>query len=122
MNLDYALVTSASLPDQVKGSANYVELDKSQWLDLVDYSEELAGTDPDQQILLLICARGTAEQEEADTLRQQELESMENTTREKLEEAERLKREREENDRQLRSDREKLRQKSKSIFHALYGK
>ena len=46
MNLDYALVTSASLPDQVRDSANYVSLDKAQWLDLIDYSEHMASEDP----------------------------------------------------------------------------
>lgn len=73
MNLDYALVTDSSLPDEVKESANYVSLDKDQWLDLVEYSEVIASDDPDQKILLLICAKGTEEQEEAERLRKEEL-------------------------------------------------
>lgn len=122
MNLDYALVTSASLPDQVRDSANYVSLDKAQWLDLIDYSEHMASEDPEQRILFLICARGTSEQEEADRLKQEELAYMESATKEKLEEAERLKREREEEERDRNSRRSELRKKSKSIFNALYGK
>ena len=69
MNLDYALVTDSSLPEQVRDSANFVSLDKDQWLDLVDYSEEIVNEDDEQNILFLICARGTAEQEEVDASR-----------------------------------------------------
>ena len=122
MNLDYALVTSASLPNQVKESVNYVSLDKAQWLDLIDYSEQMASEDPEQRILFLICARGTSEQEEADRLRREELAQMESDTKEKLEEAERLKREREQEEAERNSRRAELRKKSKSIFNALYGK
>lgn len=122
MNLDYALVTSASLPDQVKGSVNYVSLDKAQWLDLVDYSEQLALEDPDQKILLLICARGTAEQEEADRLQQQELEAMEASTKQQLEEARRIKEEQEQQISEQEAKRRELRKKSKSIFNSLYGR
>lgn len=122
MNLDYALVTSASLPDQVKGSVNYVSLDKAQWLDLVDYSEQLALEDPDQKILLLICARGTAEQEEADRRKQQELEAMEASTKEQLEEARRIKEEQEQKLSAQEAKRAELRKKSKSIFNSLYGR
>ena len=72
MNLDYALVTDSSLPEQVKESVNYVSLDKDQWLDLVDYTADIVNEDPDQKVLFLICARGTPEQEEADRLRKEE--------------------------------------------------
>ena len=122
MNLEYALVTSTSLPEQVKDSSNYVSLDKSQWMDLVDYSEDLVNDDPEQRVLLLICARGTAEQEEADKVKNAELSAMESETREKLAEAESLKRSREEELTTRQSTREALRKKSKSIFNALYGK
>jgi hypothetical protein len=71
MNLDYALVTDSSLPDEVKGSANYVSLDKDQWLDLVDYTADIVNEDADQQVLFLICARGTPDQEEADRQRKE---------------------------------------------------
>ena len=72
MNLDYALVTDSSLPEQVKESVNYVSLDKDQWLDLVDYTAEIVNEDEEQKVLFLICARGTPEQEEADRLRKEE--------------------------------------------------
>lgn len=74
MNLDYALVTDSSLPEQVKESVNYVSLDKDQWLDLVDYTADIVNEDPSQRVLFLICARGTPEQEEADRLRREEVE------------------------------------------------
>jgi DNA anti-recombination protein RmuC len=74
MNLDYALVTDSSLPEQVKESVNYVSLDKDQWLDLVDYTSDIVNEDPNQKVLFLICARGTPEQEEADRLRKEEAE------------------------------------------------
>ena len=68
MDLDYALVTSSSFPDQVRESVNYVSLDKDQWLDLVEYSEVIVNEDEGQEVLFLICAKGTPEQEEADRL------------------------------------------------------
>jgi len=71
MNLDYALVTDSSLPEQVKDSDNFVSLDKDQWLDLVEYSEEIVSEDSSQEILFLICARGTPDQEEADKQRRE---------------------------------------------------
>ena len=125
MNLEYALITSASLPDRVKGSVNYVSLQKDQWLDLVDYSEDLVNDDPDQRILLLICARGTSEQEEADTAQRQETKERQAETQRKLEEADALKdakEEREQNVAEETKKRSALRKKSKSIFNALYGK
>ena len=77
MRLDYALVTSSSLPEEVRASVNYVSLDKDQWLDIVDYSEDIVSEDEDQEVLLLICAKGTPEQEEADRLAREELEAEE---------------------------------------------
>jgi len=122
MNLEYALITSASLPTQVKESANYVSLDKAQWFDLVDYSEDLVNEDSNQQVLLLICARGTPEQEEADKLQREHLKEMEDETHRKLQEADELKKSREEEVATRDKRRVELRKKSKSIFNALYGK
>ena len=129
MSLEYALVTSSSLPDQVKESAQYVEVDKTQWLDLVDYSNDIVQQDPEQRILFLIVAKGTAAQEQADkekeaarAARIAELEARESrlSSLEAQEladakaEAQRLK----EEDERQRS----LRDKSKSIFNALYNR
>lgn len=89
MRLDYALVTSSSLPEEVRASVNYVSLDKDQWLDLVDYSEDIVNEDDDQEVLLLICAKGTPEQEEADRLAREELEAEEAALHAKLRSLER---------------------------------
>jgi len=89
MNLDYALVTDSSLPEQVKESVNYVSLDKDQWLDLVDYTADIVNEDPNQRVLFLICARGTPEQEEADRLRREEAEREEAELYAKLRDLER---------------------------------
>jgi len=127
MSLEYALITDSSLPSSVQESDYYVTVDKKQWLDLIDYSEKIVNDDPDQKILFLIVAKGTAEQEAEDSKRKRlEKESQEKLDQERLalknslseqeklratEEAERLK---------LLSEKEELRKKSKSIFNALY--
>jgi len=72
--LQYALVTSSALPREIAASNYYTELDKTQWLDLIDYSEELVKTDKDQEILFLIVAKGTADQIEEDEARRQQKE------------------------------------------------
>ena len=60
MNLEYALVTSAVLPDQVKGSVNYVSLDRAQWMDLVDYSEDLVHDRPrSASFIVNLCPRNS---------------------------------------------------------------
>ena len=115
MSLSYALVTSSSLPNEVRKSPHYVSVDKKQWLDLVDYSQDLVTHDPEQKVLFLIVAKGTEEQEAEDTLRDQ-AEAAEIAAEEESEQA-RLSREKEEHEVQV-----KLRSKSKSIFNALYGR
>lgn len=89
MNLDYALVTDSSLPDEVKRSTNYVSLDKDQWLDLVDYTADIVNEDEGQKVLFLICARGTPEQEEEDRLRKETQEADEAALHGKLRDLER---------------------------------
>lgn len=135
MSLDYALITDSSLPDEVKESEYYVAVDKKQWLDLVDYSEGLVNADPDQKVLFLIVAKGTPEQEAADAERKRQQELEEEERQRKLEEEreslvsqktaaelELLEKQRAEQEAQERAAREKalLREKSKSIFNALY--
>jgi hypothetical protein len=108
MSLEYALVTSSSLPEKVKGSSNYVSVDRDQWLDLVEYSQGLVSQDESQKILFLIVAKGTQEQQDQDTEmsanEKAEIERQKNLV---TQEAER---------------KSKLRSKSKSIFNALYGR
>ena len=129
MSLEYALVTSSSLPDEVKESAQYVEVDKTQWLDLVDYSNDIVEQDPEQRILFLIVAKGTAAQEKADkeqeaarTARIAELEARESRLSEL--EAQELADAKAESERLREEDAHKrsLRDKSKSIFNALYNR
>lgn len=124
MSLDYALITSSSLPDEIKSSDYYVEVDKQQWLDLIEYSEDLVDSDPTQKVLFLIVAKGTPEQEKADTEKKQA----------KILELEKLKREKDNAQQQLtekemaeqalreaeQKSRDSLRKKSESIFNALY--
>lgn len=69
--LQYALVTSSALPAEIQESEHYIGLDKEQWLDLVDYSTEVVKTDQKQEILFLIVAKGTTEQQVEDDLRRQ---------------------------------------------------
>ena len=115
MSLNYALVTSSSLPQEVRKSPHYVSVDKEQWLDLVDYSQDLVNHDPEQKILFLIVAKGTEEQEEADQRRSVAEDAEEQATLEAEEAKRRAQEEEQEKQVQLRS-------KSKSIFNALYGR
>jgi hypothetical protein len=126
MSLEYALITDSSLPEEVKDSNHYVAVDKKQWLDLIDYSEGLVDSDPNQRVLFLIVAKGTPEQEAEDEERKRkEKEEWENLYNQKSaaekellikqqEEAEKLKAE--------SAEKTRLREKSESIFNALYSR
>lgn len=124
MSLEYALITSSSLPDEIKSSDYYVKVDKGQWLDLIEYSEGLVNSDPDQRVLFLIVAKGTPEQEQADAEKKRkkaiELEKL------KLEKANaqaELSSKQAEEQAKLEADKKakaSLRKKSESIFNALY--
>ena len=61
-DLEYALVTSSALPQDVKGSRYYESLEKDQWLDLVEYSSDLVKSNEGQEVLFLIVAKGTDDQ------------------------------------------------------------
>jgi hypothetical protein len=129
MSLEYALITDSSLPDAVKESEYYLSVDKKQWLDLIDYSENIADKDSNQRILFLIVAKGTPEQEAADEKRRREEKNEENRLaqeRESLEkslsEQERLEKERLDAEAYRNTEKEELRKKSKSIFNALYNR
>ena len=99
MSLSYALVTSSSLPNEVRKSPHYVSVDKQQWLDLVDYSQDLVTHDPEQKVLFLIVAKGTEEQEAEDALREQ----AETEKVEAQEESEQAQLEREKNEQEAKS-------------------
>ena len=133
MDLEYALVTSSSLPDQVRESDYFTTLSKAQFLDLVDYSEVLVGEDSTQKVLLLMVAKGTPEQEAEDEDRRKREKEAEATARATQEaalseaeasraalaeaEAERIKMEAEEQGR-----RKALRDRSKAIMNGLYNR
>ncbi len=174
-DLQYALVTSSALPNEIQESEHYIPIDKEQWLDLVDYSTEVVKTDEDQEILFLIVAKGTEEQQKKDDERRAQKEKerfelnkalddlsdkLEHLDKEscecrdekgdleaknqllekqldeilgsknqlkdelsKLQEAEKLEKERKEQQQEaLQNKKTDLRQKSISLFNALYKK
>ena len=120
LSLQYALVTSSSLPDQIQESEYYTEVDKAQWLDLVDYCQQLVNQDPDQRVSFLIVAKGTEEQEAADQARRDAEEAA--LASQSKEEKRRIEEKKTAADNALREAESKkaLRAKSKSIFNALY--
>ena len=124
MSLEYALITSSSLPDEIKGSDYYVQVDKTQWLDLIDYSENLVNSDPTQKVLFLIVAKGTAEQEKADADRKRQKEIELKKLKEDKDAAEQKLLDKQAADEAAKEADQKtrlaLRQKSESIFNALY--
>lgn len=124
MSLEYALITSSSLPDEIKGSDYYVQVDKAQWLDLIDYSENLVHSDPNQKVLFLIVAKGTAEQELADAERKRAKELELNKLKEEKKSAEQKLLDKQAADEAAKEADQKsrlaLRAKSESIFNALY--
>ena len=124
MSLEYALITSSSLPDEIKGSDYYVQVDKTQWLDLIDYSENLVHSDPNQKVLFLIVAKGTAEQEQADAERKRAKELELNKLKEDKRSAEQKLLDKQAADEAAKEADQKsrlaLREKSESIFNALY--
>jgi hypothetical protein len=129
MSLEYALITDSSLPDAVKESEYYLSVDKKQWLDLIDYSENIVDQDSSQKILFLIVAKGTSEQEAADEKRRRDEEKEENrlaqerkALKQNLSEKERLEKERVDAEARKNAEKQELRKKSKSIFNALYNR
>ena len=122
MDVEYALVTSTALPEKVKESDNFLEVDERQWLDLVEYSKKLDAQNEDEKVMVLIVAHGTPEQQEEERRRQREEEeriaSLEAeqaaTEKEKL-----IQQEMEE--KQKREDA-RLRARSREIMNAIYGR
>ena len=129
MSLDYALVTSSSLPNQVQGSEYYTQVDKAQWLDLVDYCEDLVEQDDSQSITFLIVAKGTEEQEQADRAKKEAAkaekdadEALASKSAAELAEKEQEDRLKAAKEAAHAQTRKELRRKSKSIFNALYSR
>jgi DNA-directed RNA polymerase specialized sigma subunit len=105
--LDFALVTSDSLPKKIKSWDSYEELSKEQFLDLVEYSKELLEDNPEHEILFLVVAKGDDDKE------------MEEDTRIKGLEEELAKN----NEKKIVEDskRNEIRERSKKILNSLYG-
>jgi hypothetical protein len=133
MDLEYALITSSSLPEQVRESQYYATLNKEQFLDLVDYSEVLVSEDKTQKVLLLMVAKGTEEQAEEDSRRKREAElalkqaadtQAQNLSRAEAAAAElaREKSEREAATAEEEMRKKSLRERSRSIINGLYNR
>ena len=63
MEVEYGLVTSSALPDKIRDSENFLEVDASQWFDLVEYSKKLEPLKESEKVMVLCVAHGTPEQE-----------------------------------------------------------
>ena len=63
MEVDYALVTSSALPEQVKQSESFMHIDEGQWKDLLQYSKEIEASSSKEKILVLLVAQGTPEED-----------------------------------------------------------
>lgn len=105
--LDFALVTSNSLPKKIKSWDSYEALSEDQFIDLIDYSKELMSQNPDHEILFLVVAKGSDDKQDEEELKLKELE----------EELSKL--EREKASKQLENN--ELRDRSKKILNSLYG-
>lgn len=115
MEVEHALITSSALPEQIKQSEYYVELDQDQLRDLVDYSRTIEPKSEKEKLLVLVVAHGTPEQEAEEKARQEELELEEAMKKEEAEKAEE-EREREEREQARR------RARSKELINGLYGR
>ena len=122
MEVEYGLVTSSALPDKIRESDNFLEVDSSQWYDLVEYSQKLEPLKASEKVMVLVVAHGTPEQE----AREKEKEKAEQEKIARLEQKE-LDEEREtliKQEMQEKENREKarLRARSREIMNALYGR
>lgn len=122
MEVEYGLITSSAVPDRLRASDSFMEVDKDQWFDLVEYSKQLKPLKESEKVMVLVVAHGTPEEEEAERKRL-ELEEKElariQAERDKLSEEEAARREKEEQEGRLKS---RLRARSKEILNALYGR
>ena len=122
MEVEYGLVTSSALPDKIRDSENFLEVDASQWFDLVEYSKKLEPLKESEKVMVLCVAHGTPEQEarerEREKAEEEKLARLE--AKEQEEERERLISE----EMKEKENREKarLRARSREIMNALYGR
>jgi len=122
MEVEYGLVTSSALPDKIRESDNFLEVDSSQWHDLVEYSQKLEPLNENEKVMVLVVAHGTPEQE----AREKEKEKAEKEKLARMEQKE-IEEQREgliNQEIQEKENREKarLRARSREIMNALYGR
>tara|TARA_B000000557_G_scaffold257453_1_gene250773 strand:- start:2388 stop:2756 length:369 start_codon:yes stop_codon:yes gene_type:complete len=122
MEVEYGLITSSAVPEKLRASDSFMEVDQEQWYDLVEYSKQLKPLKESEKVMVLVVAHGTPEEEEAERKRL-ELEEKElariQAERDKLAEDEARRREEEEQNQRLAN---RLRARSKEIMNALYGR
>jgi len=122
MEVEYGLITSSAVPERIRASSSFMEVDKEQWYDLVEYAKNLDPIKPSEKVMVLVVAHGTPEEEAAEKKRIEEEEA--ELARLKAEEA----RQKSESEKQKelleaqKREQARLRARSKEIFNALYGR
>ena len=122
MEVEYALVTSTALPDKVRQSDNFLEVDEKQWEDLVEYSKKLEAKSSEEKVMVLIVAQGTPEQQEEERKRLKEEEDRLALLEEKEAQAERERLIQQELKEKEDREAARLRARSREIINALYGR
>ena len=122
MEVEYGLVTSSALPDKIRESDNFLEVDDDQWHDLVEYSKKLEPLKESEKVMVLVVAHGTPEQEAAE--RERELAEQEKLARLEAKEQEAARESLIQDEMKEKEGREKarLRARSREIMNALYGR
>jgi len=122
MEVEYGLITSSAVPEKLRASSSFMEVDKEQWYDLVEYAKNLDPIKPSEKVMVLVVAHGTPEEEAAEKKRIEEEEA--ELARLKAEEA-KQKSEAEKQKEFLEAEQReqaRLRARSKEILNALYGR
>lgn len=122
MEVEYGLITSSAVPEKIRASSSFMEVDKDQWYDLVEYAKKLEPTKNSEKVMVLVVAHGTPEEEAAERERMEKEEA--ELARLKAAEQEKLAQEQEEKEKAEAEQREnaRLRARSKEILNALYGR
>lgn len=99
-SVNFALVTSDSLMSKIPSWESYQSMDESQFIDLINYSKELMGSEEGHSITFLVVAEGVD---------QTEIEQSKEEEEKKI------------NKQKLIEQKEKVRENSKSILNSIYG-
>jgi len=122
MEVEYGLITSSAVPERIRASSSFMEVDKEQWYDLVEYAKKLDPRKESEKVMVLVVAHGTPEEEAEEKKRIEEEEA--ELARLKAAEQKKLIEEEQEKERAEAQAREeaRLRARSKEILNALYGR